>query len=104
MSDSSSKKKLIILVAAIVVLGIGAGVVVTLMGGRAANEPSYQGKPLSAWLKQIDAETDAAREEAQRAVRSMGEKAVPVLVARLRTPTDSLGKRGTASEQQGQAI
>jgi HEAT repeat protein len=103
MSQSSSKK-LIIVVAAIVMAGIVAGVVVTIMRGKAPDEPSYQGKPLSAWLKQFEAESDSAREEAQRAVRSMGEKAIPGLLARLRTSGATVARRGTASEQQAQAI
>jgi HEAT repeat protein len=104
MSQSSSNKKFIFIALAVVVLAVAGGVVFTLGKGRGPSEPTHQGKTLSAWLKQMDAENEATREEAQQAVRAMGAKTLPALFARLRTPGASLSQRGTASEQQAVAI
>jgi HEAT repeat protein len=98
------KKKIAIIVAAVIAVVLAAGVTLTLRKNRGPGEPKYQGKTLSAWLKQMDAESEATRDEAQQAIRAIGAEALPVLFAKLRSPGATTSQQGTASEQQAAAI
>jgi hypothetical protein len=42
-------------------------------------EPSYQGKPLSAWLADFDFDSARSPEQAKQAVRTIGTNSLPML-------------------------
>lgn len=46
--------------------------------------PWYQGRPLSYWLKGFESQNPAVRAQSANAVRHMGKRAVPALIARLK--------------------
>ena len=50
------------------------------------NEPKYNGKMLSAWLQDLDSNRPDVQASAADALKHIGEKAVPSLVARLDYP------------------
>ena len=49
-----------------------------------SHEPVYNGKSLSMWVRQMNEGDAAGRETAVAAIRAMGDRAVPALIARLR--------------------
>jgi len=46
---------------------------------REKGEPTYQGKPLSHWIAALKDKSPPARPQAMRAMRAIGEPAVPAL-------------------------
>src|SRR5687767_9709155 len=53
-------------------------------------EPRHEGRPLSAWVKDLESPQPDARKKAQEAIRALGPKAVPFL-------TESLEQRNSAA-------
>ena len=83
-----------LLVVLAVVAGVGA-----LVGHLVwRHEPSYQGRDLSAWLRDLEAEQMEKRAVAADAVKHIGPQAVPFLVERLKSPIPAL-KRETRLEE-----
>ena len=84
------------LVAGVLVLGLG---LVLLVGTRHRDEPVFEGKTLSFWLRQyrstsISGNTGAAdpalNEQAAKAVRAIGTNAIPALLRMIRARDSSL--------------
>jgi hypothetical protein len=69
-----------ILIAALLVVLVCALAWLALLRGK-PNEPVYEGKGLSAWLRDIDyGQPQAKREKAGEAIRSMGTNSIPFLL------------------------
>src|SRR5512140_3496258 len=66
------------------VLIVTALVAFCALGGCSPGEPSYQGRPLTAWLTDFDSHLPEVREGAAGAVRKMGTNTLPVFIARIR--------------------
>jgi HEAT repeat protein len=64
---------------ALVLVLAGTGVVVLW-----PRQPSYGGKTLASWLRNLQGTTPAIRGEAQEAIRQIGTNALPILVRKLR--------------------
>ncbi|MBI4324742.1 MAG: HEAT repeat domain-containing protein [Chloroflexi bacterium] len=69
-----------------------AGIVLTVLVGVSAlafslsrSEPLYQGRPVSAWAKDLNSPYPEVRSQAGAALRDLGPEAVPILVKSLRT-------------------
>ena len=69
-----TRRKKILLAAAILFL-----VVLAVAWLAVPSEPSHQGRPLSAWLKDLESLKHEERQAAQEAIRAMGPKAIPFL-------------------------
>ena len=73
--------------------------VAVLLGWRLFHppEPVYQGKPLSAWVRQFNTNylvgSKSSAEEAQRAIQHIGVEALPFLLRQMRASDSSLKKR-----------
>lgn len=65
---------------AVVLILIVATVAAILPGALRSHEPSYQGRPLSAWLTDLEEGTDEKAQFAKEAVRHMGTNAIPPLL------------------------
>ena len=87
------KKRRLIL--SLVVLGIGA--VILLVQWRSPREPVYQGKPISAWVLDLNGPDPLARSNAGVALHAMGPAAVPFLV-------QSLSRRESVFKQPYRAV
>lgn len=61
----------------IVLLGLLAAILVSFLS---TGEPSYQGRKLSGWLKDLDNQTPTTREKAREAVGQIGTNALPILL------------------------
>lgn len=81
------KRRILFAVLALAVLGGMAWMILRPV------EPVYQGKPLSAWLENLDfggANQSAQRSEAAKtAIQNMGTNAIPIMLQLLRTRPDS---------------
>jgi HEAT repeat protein len=77
------------LVVALALAAIGA-----LFCASRSNEPSYQGRSLSQWLRDIEnAREDPEAEPAKNAVRQIGTNAIPYLLGKMRTEDSKLKTR-----------
>src|SRR2546422_518176 len=65
---------------------------------RAADDPVYQGKTLSAWIKDFDPDKEfKIRQAAEQAIKTIGTNAIPYLLSEVRTwsgPMDDKRKWG----------
>src|SRR6266581_685504 len=77
--ESVKKATYIVLLFLVGVLGIGVAWRVL-----PAREPIYHGKPLSAWLEDLNSTSLYTQDTAKAAIRDMGTSAVPALVQVLR--------------------
>ena len=76
----NKRRKLI----AVVLLSLAALVVyVLVLPGR---QPVCQGRTLSAWLRDFDADKPESRANAADAIRQIGTNAVPLIIQRLKHP------------------
>ncbi|MGA2245726.1 MAG: hypothetical protein ABSH48_12060 [Verrucomicrobiota bacterium] len=65
----------------------GLALLVWISSSGPAPEPEYQDRPLSYWVVQLaDSDSQAERDQAALAVRSIGTNAIPVLLQMLGTP------------------
>ena len=78
-----------------VALFVGLAVVMSpiMFLSQRPREPSYQGKPLSKWLRGFEYENLNPSEEARTALRAMGEPAVARLIAILETNDSALKRK-----------
>lgn len=65
-------------------------VIVSILGGLAqptllAREPSYQGKRLSDWMNDFEADKPEVRQEARDAIRKIGTNALPLIIEFIRS-------------------
>jgi HEAT repeat protein len=85
----TTARKITLAVAVVALIGLGVG----LLFPR-ANEPSYQGRPLSQWLADLDSTDTGARERARGAFRAMGDSIVPALVEIIHRDSKPAGEVG----------
>ena len=57
-------------------------------------EPAHQARPLSAWLRDLSADDAGKRDDAQKALRQMGVKVLPHLLARIEAADTNIQTRG----------
>ncbi len=78
-----------------ILAGIAAVVIagVVMLSSR-TTEPSWQGRPLSRWLEDLDSEQAGTREQAKAAFRSMGDSIVPALVEIIHGDSKPAGETG----------
>jgi hypothetical protein len=81
---------------AIIAFGLLIGVVSFFLMYRQLNEPIYEGKTLSQWIRTLEYENLNPPEELGRALRAMGPSAVTRLIAMLETIDSSLKRKFTA--------
>src|SRR4051812_24818718 len=86
-------------------IGIGArtvwSITALLAASAAAEEPSYQGKPVSHWVGNLSAPTAAGRFQAAKALAAIGGPAVPALVEALKLTDETPRFRAAVAETLG---
>jgi HEAT repeat protein len=83
----------IILAAVVVVIAL-----FTISCNSRSRQPVYDGKPLSAWIADLNYEKpDAVRAQAQKAIRQIGTDSLPFLIKEMRTLGNLWGKMGATN-------
>src|SRR5579871_6610627 len=77
----------------VAVVGLALAVVPPLGATLAAAEPTFEGKPVSAWLKDLAGKSDEAHEKAATVLAAAGKEAVPALAKALQDKNAALRER-----------
>jgi HEAT repeat protein len=86
--------------------------VLLLSGCPGPNEPSYQDRGMSSWLTQLKDKNPAARQEAAKALGTIGQPALPALIELLKDPdsdirvaaADALARSGSDARSARSAL